>query len=337
MKGGRQVIGAPSKGPPGVKKTSSLHKPSSAGSVRPAPALSAEKADEKLAFELHRIVAANLPNLTLVDDVNNLYQEMFHRNFPKISQLGILHGLKSNYDHILNFSTINNKVYCGPANGADISKDDLLALHKRSREEVVATPVPAQIVKPVGAVTSVSSIKPPAQSRAQVNEQTFSYLSQGVRTVLSADPSVGQAANLEELGEKISKSFFEMFRIPIALEAGKILVDPITILRKGEGTLFAKLVEEPVTGRVSVKPISVQKQTSPSSAEYESSVVEKLKRLRSSIVRNLEFIDTVLTRSLPLASKIEADVFANGILTLVDYQEKSSGALLSFFPGIRGS
>ena len=101
MKGGH-VIGAPSKGPNSIRKTGG-NKPSTANRYPSTNSSSAGKADEHIALALHRIVVANLPNQTLVEDINNLYQQMFRRNFPKISNFGIANGLKSNYDHILKF------------------------------------------------------------------------------------------------------------------------------------------------------------------------------------------------------------------------------------------
>jgi len=341
MKG--QVIGAPTKT---VRKPSSNKPPP--GGRRPNTAASSsvkpttgETADEHIAVALHRIVCANLPNLTLVDDINNMYQQMYRKNFPRIDNGGMVNFIVTQYSHILNITNVNGQIFAGPVNPPETSAQGIIVIHRRSRSSSgsagsASVWSSAQAVPPVTSSPPLSAPSaPPVSPRPQMNEQTLSLLSQGVRKVLTTFPGLGEADNIEELRSKISQGFFDMFKMPIALEAGKILVDPITILKKGEGTLFSKLVEEPVTGRVSVKGIN--KVVTPpvaakNSGTHDPQITEGMKKLRTTLVRNLELIDSALAGYTSVA---DLQLCINGLGLLTDQETKFAENFQIMFPSNR--
>ena len=339
MKG--QVIGAPSKA---IRKPSAAvgGASSSQGTARRVvveqPVGSAativkkqsvESMDEDFAVILHRLVCANLPNLTLVDDIPTMYQQMQRSTFPKVAG-GVASVLTSQFPHILSFTRMDGKLFASPLNPPETSVEGIVAIHKRARAGH----------QPVAAAAVVAA----TPSRPQLNEQTLALVSQGVKKVLQTTPSIGQAINMNELRSQISKGFFDMFKMPIALEGGKVLVDPITILQKGEGTLFTKLVEEPVTGHVSVKAIistsssqSGSKQIggsmSGAAAALDPQVTEGLKRLRFAIKKNIDLIDVALAR--PGAAGIDVELQKSGIETMISEQFKFTEVLTHMFPASR--
>ena len=296
--------------------------------------------DVDFAVNLHRLVVANLPMRTDVDAIPQKYEMMFRLPFPippmPIGPTGLAALLTRDFRHILIFThNRSGQVFVEPALSPEIPLDEVARIHVATRS--AAGPVP-QPMPSAGApsMTTGQKLSPDEERSAQL-------ILKALHKVIVMNPALGEADSLEKLRDNILDAFYDMFGTPMVLSSG-LPVDPIELIRKNEKRVFTKLIQEPVTGRVTVRAIVEGPsfipqvtltappggKTGGGSAEGFRTVNEAMVKLRSHLVANLGLIDVALARGDRMAIPDPA-LWKQALETLIGQEVQSTGILTNLF------
>jgi hypothetical protein len=154
--------------------------------------------------------------------------------------------------------------------------------------------------------------RPSIVSLTKEQEESAQLLLKGVYHTLLENPACGEGESLTDLRKKLQMGFYSVFQLPMILCSGE-LVDPIELVQKGQSKCFSRLLEEPLTGAVSVLVLSenpvfppvvslttgwelvppVIRKTSPSPSPEIMALFSKLREL---VHANLLVIDSALAK-----------------------------------------
>jgi len=239
---------------------------------------------------------------------------------------GLAHVLGTRFGSILKLSQNNRdgKIFSEPILAVNMSLDDVMRVQAKYMQHDPATP------SQQGSVAPIASISTPSQ-------ETLELFAKGVHRLLIKNAKIGEAENLDALKMQIHGGFFELFKIPLAIETP---LDPLVVIQQAGGSMFGRLIEEPVTGRVSVsavvssKPTALVKpiitKTTPAVEKIPDTIITVLTRqLRTQLLQNLDIVDKALSGGQ--LDVPDESLWKNALETLINQQVQASDILNNLF------
>ena len=251
-----------------------------------------------LAVYLHRLIASNLPMRTEVATIPQQYSLMFRTPLPIPPNVGIETVLGRDFPHLFALSrNRSGQVFVEPRLGADAPIEEVARIHlAHLKAGVGPQPLPQPINPPVAS--------PQPTKLTPEEEKTVQLILRGIHKVLIMHPQIGDANSIDDLRNAILDAFYDIIGVPMVLPSSNRRVDPLELVRKNQGKVFTRLVEEPVTGRVSVKAITERPHfvpqvtlafpTRPIQTKPNTIVHDLVQKLRTQIASNLSSLDRAI-------------------------------------------
>ncbi len=339
-------------------------------------------AEADFAIALHKIAVSNLPSKTPVDTIPHKFAALYPQvAFPIPADRippgpdGLASILSGSFVHILNFTqNREGRVFVTPVFAADTTNEQIVDVHRKNRASGLGGPemsskIPQAkndvAVKNVAADNTnvrkiisknVSSPEKPSKSPPAARDllvippavlteypEALALLAKAVHELLRMKPEIGEGANLDELRKNISECFFTWFHVPMTVAGGTIPIDPLSLMEKFQGTLFTRVMEEPVTGSVFVKaivalpplpPVIPPPQAKPVPAKplaLPAEVEVAALRLRAHLEKSLVVLDSALSgkRSFDIP---DTNLWKNALDTLLSQESQALEVLSNLFP-----
>lgn len=299
------------------------------------------------AVNLHRLVVSNLPMRTEVDSIPQRYSAIFRIPFPISPTVPLAAVLTHDFGHL--FAVTQNRsgqVFVEPKLGPDLPLEEVARMHQAHIRALVA-PQPPIFHSNNPPVRQVPMPMPqPAPQRTVTGnltpreEKSVLLMLKGLHKVLLMHPELGESDSISNLRDSLLDAFFDIIGLPMVCPATQRSVDPIELLQKNQGKVFTRIIEEPVTGKVSVRAIAENPQFGPQGSLSSGTVGTPVPRtgfsamlqlLREQILANSFIVESALN-DRHLAQRIaDRNLWQQAMETLINQEKQATSILNSLF------
>lgn len=301
-----------------------------------------EMSEPEFAFTLHKIALAALPNKTPVNSVPSSFSAITRgQPFPIPPERippgpeGLASILSAAYHHILNFTqNREGQIFMSPIFPPETTMEKIRDVLVKARGEETAPKAAA----PKSAPAPKPAPLDPSTVFSQHSE-SVNLLARGICELLRHRTDIGEAESIDGLRAKISENFYSFFKLPLSVAGSRVPVDPILILEKFQGALFSRIMEEPVTGGVFVKPLAeapaAPAVSKPPASRLQSTLPAEVNvsavNLRAQLARSLDILDAALsgTKKFEIPDPV---LWKNALETLLNQENQAVEVLANLFP-----
>jgi hypothetical protein len=288
-------------------------------------------AEAELAVNLHKLITSNLPNRTEVSAIPQQYGAMFRTQFPIPPNAGIDTVLGRDFSHLFSLSrNRTGQVFVEPRIGSDLPIEEVVRIHLTHLKASMQPKSPPLPLNPPPAPS-----QQPSKLTAE-EERTVQLILRGIHKILIMHPTIGDANSINDLRNALLEAFYDILGVPMVIPSSNRRVDPIELIRKNQGKVFTRLVEEPVTGKVSVKAITERPhfvpqvtlgfqtrsiQTTPNTILH-----ELVQSLRSQLATNLNSLDRAIASGFD-RKVADPKLWKEALEALISHEDQTTSIL----------